>query len=399
MSAGRAHDGSRDDCGTFSGLRYIFRVMKMQKIIRLVLCAVLLANSTFVFAFETDQYNLPPEPLADIGDEVSQYAEDNLRKAVEKLNNKITASENCLSKKNAKSKCESAEKERAELVFLRSEEAVALEFYKLVGTGIPPFTASGSWMESHKFTAQPARYKTSFRQSIFYVFPSDYIGISSTVNLYGANFGTDKIAHIFQQGFSYYKIYNRALAKGLTAEEAAKKAIKWGKSTEYTYYGTLISGVFSNADLCANFIGMRFYQGLTRDVNIGDKIKPAILTLEKGTWKFNENIDLQTFLLKPFISEHLSEASNPSIFTKYFGFRAFVRRTVKKNVCQQWFDKFPKLDKAELEQNSKSLTLWFGENYGFTDSKNFITIANTCFNRSADGSSASSAEARETPSH
>ncbi len=373
--------------------------MKLQNIIRLVLCAVLLANSTFVFAFETDQYNLPPEPLADIGDEVSQYTEDNLRKAVEKLNADIINAENCLAKKNEKLKCESAEKERAKLTFLRSEEAVALGFYKLVGTGIPPFTASGSWMESHKFTAQPARYKTSFRKSIFFVFPSDYIGISSTVNIYGIQFGTDKIAHIFQQGYSYYKIYNRALSKGLTPDEATEKAVKWGKSTEHTYYGTLISGVFSNADLCANFAGMRFYQNLTREIKIENETKPAILILENGIWKFNESVDLQKSLLKPFISEHLNEAFNPSIFTKFAGFRGFVRRTVKKNVCKQWFDKFPNLSRTELEKTTDSLKLWFGENYGFTDSKNFITVANTCFSRSADGSSAPSVEAREKPSH
>ena len=218
--------------------------MKMQKVIRFVLCAVLLANSAFVFAFETDQYNLPPEPLADIGDEVSQYTKDNLEKTVRKINDEIAVRENCLANKTASSKCDSPEKDRDELKFLRSGEAVALEFYKLVGTGIPPFTAAGSWMESHKFIAQPARYKTSFSKSIFFVYPTDYIGISSTVNLYGANFGTDKIAHVFQQGYSYYKIYNGALAKGLTTEEAEKKAIKWGKFTEHTYYGTIISSVF-----------------------------------------------------------------------------------------------------------------------------------------------------------
>ncbi|MEO8074003.1 MAG: hypothetical protein ABI686_12265 [Acidobacteriota bacterium] len=355
--------------------------MKSQKIVRLVLCAALLVNSTFIFAFETDQYNLPPEPLADIGDEVSQYTADNLRKAVAKINDEIVFRENCLAKKTEKGKCDSTEKERAKLAFLRSDEAVALEFYKLVGTGIPPFTASGSWMESHKFTAQPARYKTSFRQSIFFVYPSDYIGISSTVNLYGAQFGTDKIAHIFQQGYSYYKIYNSALAKGLKPEEAEKKAIKWGKFTEHTYYGTLISSVFSNADLCANFAGLKFYEGLTRDIKIGVKTKPAVLILKNGVWEFNENAELFEILLKPFISEHLNEALNPSIFFKYFGLRCYVRKTVKKQSCRQWFDKFPNLSRAELEKTSKSLTLWNGEDYGFTDSKNFITIANTCFGK------------------
>ncbi|CAN5876298.1 hypothetical protein BH24ACI1_BH24ACI1_14180 [soil metagenome] len=35
-------------------------------------------------AFETDQYNLPAPPLADIGDEVSEYTEENLKKAIDK---------------------------------------------------------------------------------------------------------------------------------------------------------------------------------------------------------------------------------------------------------------------------------------------------------------------------
>lgn len=353
--------------------------MNLQKIIRFVLCIVLLANSTF--AFETDQYNLPPEPLADIGDEVSQYTEDNLRKAVKKINNEIAVRENCLVNKTANPKCDSPEKDCAKLEFLRSEEAVAREFYKLVGTGIPPFTAAGSWMESHKFTNQPERYKTSFSKSIFFVYPTNYIGISSTVNLYGANFGTDKIAHIFQQGYSYYKIYNRALTKGLTPEEAENKAIKWGRFTENTYYGMIISNVFSNADMCANFAGLKFYQGLTRDIKIGDKTKPAVLILKNGVWTFNKNAVLFDILLKPFISDHFNEALNPSIYLKYLGLRCYVRRTVKKQSCRQWFDKFPNLSRSELEQTSKKLTLWFGEDYGFKDSKNFITVANTCFDK------------------
>jgi hypothetical protein len=355
--------------------------MILQKIIRLVLCVILLANSTFICAFETDQYNLPPEPLADIGDEVSQYTEDNLRKAVKKINDEIIFRENCPANKSEKLKCDSPETNRNKLEFLRSEEAIARELYKLVGTGIPPFTAAGSWMESHKFIGQPARYKTSFSKSIFFIYPTNYIGISSTVNLYGANFGTDKIAHIFQQGYSYYKIYNSALAKGLTPEEAEEKAIKWGKFTEYTYYGAIISNVFSNADLCANFAGLKFYQGLTHDIKIGDKTKPAVLILRNGNWTFNENAVLFDILLKPFISEHFNEALNPSIFFKYLGLRCYVRKTVKKQSCQQWFDKFPNLSQAELEKTSKSLTMWNGEDYGFTNSKNFITIANTCFGK------------------
>ena len=357
--------------------------MRLSTITRLFLCVLLLTQST-TFAFETDQYNLPPKPLADIGDEVSQYVEQNLRKAVEKINTEIIVRQSCLENNfdNAKKKdCDSPDKERAELRFLRSEDAIAREVYNLLGTGIPPFTKSGSWMESHKFNAEPSRYKTSYQNSIFFVFPTNYLTISSTINLYGAQFGTDKIAHIFQQGYSYYRIYNHAISQGLTPEQAAEKAVRWGRKTEQTFYGTLISGVYSNADLCANYVGMKFYQGLTREIKIGKNTRPAILLIKNGIWTFNEDTNLREVLLKPFISDHLNEALNPSKFA--VGLRYFVRRNVRKRSCRQWFNRYPNLNRAELDKTSQSLKLWNGEDYGFSESNNFITISNTCFDGEA----------------
>ncbi|MDQ3130211.1 MAG: hypothetical protein M3Q99_05555 [Acidobacteriota bacterium] len=354
--------------------------VKSQAIIALFLCAVLLIPNARVSAFETDQYNLPPKPLADIGDEVRQYAEENLTKAINKLNVEIFKRQICLEKKVAGTKnikCDSPQKERLKLAYLRSEEAVAREVYKRLGDGIIPFTKSGSWMESHDFKVQPARYKTDFSKSIFRIFPPNYLTISKTVNVYGSQFGTDKIAHFFQQGYAYYKKYNSALAAGLTPDESAKKAVRWGKMTERTFYGTLVSGVYSNADLCANYVGMKFYQNLTRNIKIGDSLKPAVLLLENGIWKFNEQAESRENLLKPFFSDHLNEALNPSVFI--VGLRSFVRRTVKKQSCKQWFAAYPNLSKAELIEKPKALTLWNGGDYGFKDSQNFVTIANTCF--------------------
>jgi hypothetical protein len=348
----------------------------------LFLCVALLAQTTAVFAFETDQFNLPPQSLADIGDEVSEYAEQNLRKAVEKINAEILARQACLENRAVKSKkvkCDSTDKEKARLKFLRSEEAVAREVYNLLGTGIFPFTKSASWVESHHFIGQPARYKTDYPKSIYAILPTNYLTISPTVNLYGAQFGTDKIAHFFQQGYTYYRIYNRALAQGLSPDEAARKAIHWGQMSERTFYGTLVSGVYSNADLCANYAGMKFYQGLTRPIKIGDVAKPAVLLLKDGVWTFDESADLRKILLKPFFSNHLNEALNPSIYTNLFGLRSYVRRTVRKRGCKQWINQFPSLSQTDLNETSRTLKLWFGEDYGFTESKHFVTISNTCF--------------------
>lgn len=356
--------------------------MSFSIIARSFLCAALLLQPLVGFAFETDQYNLPPQPLADIGGEVSQYTEINLRKAIDKINAEISARQSCLENNFRgldKLKCHSSDIERLRLGFLRSEQAVARAVYKQLGAGIPPFTSSEVWMNLHHFTGQPARYRTDYGKSIFAVKPSNYLTISPTVNLFGAQFGTDKIAHFFQQGYTYYQKYNRAIADGLTPEKAVDKAIRWGQMTERTFFGTLISGVYSNGDLCANYVGMKFYQGLAREIKIGNTTRPAILLLKNGFWKFNENADMQEILIKPFISNHFNEALNPSNFSSNFGLRSFVRRSVRKRSCRQWLDQSPNLTKADFNADSQKLKRWYGEEYGFTDSEKLITIANTCF--------------------
>jgi hypothetical protein len=358
-------------------------------LISLLLCSLLLLPQATAYGFETDQYNLPPKPLEDIGDEVAQHVEQRLRKAVEKINAEISAKQNCLAgsgRQSNESVCQSPEKERARLDYLRSNDGVANEAYHQLGAGVPPFTSMGTWMDLHHFRGQPARYRTSYWKSLFLFLPNICFTISPTVRLYGSEFGTDKIAHLFQQGYSYYKIYNRALAEGATPEEATNKAVRWGQKTERTIYGTLVAGVYSNGDLAANYVGMKFYQGLTRDIMLGDTKRPAMLLLKDGLWTVNENVSLRELLLKPFVSDHLNEALNPSIFTKYLGVRAYVRRTVRRRSCEKWFEHYPDLSQVSLEETSSSLTLWHGEDYGFTNSEHFVTIANTCFadNRAAE---------------
>jgi hypothetical protein len=347
--------------------------LPLHSIIRLFLCAVLLAQSTF--AFETDQFNLPLQPLADIGDEVSDYAEENLRSALGKINTEILARQNCLETRGKN--CDSPEKTRVRLNYLRSEEAVARAVFNLLGAGIIPSTKSGTWMNSHKFKAQPARYKSSYSDSIYQLVPSNYLTISPTVKLYGAQFGTDKIAHFFQQGYTYYIKSRRGARKGLSASEAAKKAIRWGKISEQTYFGTLVSGVYANADLAANYIGMKFYQGLTHEIRIGETVRPPVVQLKNGVWTINENINLRETLLKPFISNHFNEALNSSKYS--FFLRSSVRRTVRKKACGEWRAAFPRLTQADFADISQKLKLWHGEDYGFSESENFVTIANTCF--------------------
>jgi hypothetical protein len=352
------------------------------RIAALILLGSILLSSTSVLAFETDQYDLPPAPLADIGDEVSEHVERQLHKAVDKINAELSTRQRCVNgyaDGGPDRGCDSLKSEQSRLAYLRTEDAMVRGAFDQLGAGVPPFTSMGTWMDWHHFHGQPARYRTSYLESIFILLPPIALTISPTVNMYGSEVGTDKIAHLFQQGYSYYKIYRRALAERATPEAATAKAVRWGQKTERTYFGTLVAGVYSNGDLAANYVGLKFYEGLTQSITIGNSVHPAVLVLKDGLWTFSDSGNVREQLLKPFISDHLNEALNPSIFTKNFGLRWYIRRAVRKRSCAQWFERYPDLSKSGLEGQSRALTLWQSEDYGFTDSEHFVTIANTCF--------------------
>ncbi len=343
----------------------------------LILTTVFALHPFTSLAFETDQFNLPPVPLADIGDEVSQYVEENLRLVVDKVNADISKGQKCIEVPKAEG-CGSADAEIKKLSYLRSNNAIARELFKRIGDGSLMFTKFGKWMNSHKFTAQPASYKTSYRESIFIFMPYDYFTISPTVRLFGSEFGIDKLEHFFQQGYKYYTIETEAIAKGVSIEEAAKKAVKWGQRTERTYYGLLVSGVYSNADLYANYAGMKFYAGLNAPLRIGKVERSPIVVLIVGKWVLDSE-HLNERLLKPFLTDHMNEALNPSSYA--FNLFPSVRRAVKKYGCPEWRQAYPDLTQTAISERSKALELWNGEDYGFTKRSRMVTIADTCFEK------------------
>lgn len=349
--------------------------MTAKTCISFLLSLVLLLQPLTGNAMETDQYNLSPVPLADIGDEVSEYVENNLRLAVAKINAEITSHRTCIETVGKKG-CDSREEEQGKLKYLRSNDAVAKEFYKLVGDGNLFITYFGNWISSHRFQDKPASYKSGYAESIYSLAPIDYVTLSPTVKLFGTEFGSDKLEHIFQQGYKYYKIAENERSKGAGKEQAIAKAVKWGKMTERTYFGMLVSGVYSNADLCANYAGMKFYKGLTNPVTIGNRMKPPILILNNGLWTIDNN-SVREYLLKPFLTDHLNEALNPSGYA--FTIFPSVRRAVKDHGCPEWKQRYPDLKAHDIAARSEALEKWNGEDYGFTKSKRMVNIADLCF--------------------
>lgn len=344
----------------------------------------LLLIATFVIrpvsAMETDQYNLPTEPLADIGNEFSGFVADNLWTAAATINAEIEQHQKCIDGvAGGNVKCRSAETEKKQIAELQTNDAVARALYKLLGDGTIFTTHTGDWLNSHIFALAPARYTAPYGESIYVTMPINYATLSPTIRVNGVECGTDKFDHFFQQGYRYYKIYTNQLHKNKTPEQAAKKAVSWGKMTERTFYGYMVSGVYSNADLFANYAGMKFYLGLTQPVQVGSETRPAILTLVDGKWQIADPDSRRNNFLKPFIADQMNEALNPSGYS--FLVYPVVRGVVRKQACPEWLAAYPSLTKTDFADRSRALELWNGEDYGFTRKDKTVTIANTCFDK------------------
>jgi hypothetical protein len=76
--------------------------------------------------------------------------------------------------------------------------------------------------------------------------------LSDVVSVNGHLVGLDKLGHFFAEGWQYFE---------LTREESKniEQAIQWGKEQEGGKYGYTTTGIFSFADLVANFNGLRFW--------------------------------------------------------------------------------------------------------------------------------------------
>ena len=76
--------------------------------------------------------------------------------------------------------------------------------------------------------------------------------LSDVVRVNGHLIGLDKLGHFFAEGWRYFELTRN---DGKSIEQA----LHWGKEQEAGKYGYSTTGIFSFADLVANFNGLRFW--------------------------------------------------------------------------------------------------------------------------------------------
>lgn len=316
-------------------------------------------------AEETDQFTLPPNELFDIGPTTSRKLFEVLESVVAQTNSEIQM---------LLPKAKHSRFAASQLASRRNDAYLADLVYKKTGPGFP------RWMRQIRSSTklQPMHYKEIWPWKTVYwlVFsqsPLFVIGLAPTINMYDYYFGTDKLGHFFMQGHTYYTMYMYFLNHGKSPQQAHAAIILYGQILEQTYLGTLINGVYSNADLSANYSGWKFYMNLAHSIIIGDDTLPPILVLHGDKWEFSKQVNKDT-LLKPYLSDNLNEALNPC---RYTFMRGQIRKQIKKR-CVTWLEQ-KRLTQRFVTKKLEETSRWHGENYGHWLPAHDAVTLNSCF--------------------
>ena len=122
-----------------------------------------------------------------------------------------------------------------------------------------------------------------------------------TINVNGTYISTDKLGHFFSQGRKFYSRYQRLG----TEVKAARLTARW----EGLIWGNLLSGIYSNADLIANYEGFLFYRGLLYEGD--DEDQDTIFVCREGNL-----VKLRDFTWAEHVNGFWDEMLNPSYFKR-----------------------------------------------------------------------------------
>ena len=149
------------------------------------------------------------------------------------------------------------------------------------------------------------RLSTPKRESIYSGHPiwatrvAGLFGVGPTIKVNGQLIGSDKLGHFLSQGKKFYFRYEQTPNEIEAAEQSA--------FTERAIFGQFTTGVYSNADLVANYEGYRFYRSLFEDNIIEGK--PAIVKWVEDGWQIQ-----RPFTWADHVNAYWDEALNINHF-------------------------------------------------------------------------------------
>ncbi|HSH06972.1 MAG TPA: ankyrin repeat domain-containing protein [Burkholderiales bacterium] len=210
---------------------------------------------------------------------------------------------------------------------------------------------------------------------------------SSSVNVGGTLFGTDKFLHFFHLGRIYHAEYLEARAEGLDEAQALTRTVDVSAGanpflSENGFLGTISTGIRSNGDLAADYAGFKFYRNLTEPVRIGERPLPPMLERDGVYWRLGNRVQPGSDFFAVFVTPHFNEALNPNGYLGPVGERV---QAVLRERCYDLLDWYRDArgrlrTREQFEALEQDLSTFYGEPYGYrNDGPDRVSIATTCF--------------------
>jgi len=208
---------------------------------------------------------------------------------------------------------------------------------------------------------------------------------SSTVKAYGVYFGTDKLSHFHHMGRFYYDSYRAQRRAGLDQDSAVAAVLReyssGGVIAENSLLGFLATGVYSNADLAANYAGFKFLLNLTEPVMLKGTLHEPLVVRCGNFWRVSTRVRPESGWFGDFVSDHWNEALNPSLYdtTVRSSVRGILRRRADHIMKFYTTKDHRPDDPAYYDALAHQLSTLDGEPYGHSGEwENLMTLGNTC---------------------
>ncbi len=137
------------------------------------------------------------------------------------------------------------------------------------------------------------------------VLPLGKIALGRVVRVGAYDIGVDKLAHFWSAGYQYF-----AHAYLRPRQPDVSKALELGRWMEAGLFGYTVTGVYSYADLSANFAGMRFWNHVLSEHEdpLGEELGPYVACRD-GHW-----VSLKAPVWSDYMDISWDEAVNCSAF-------------------------------------------------------------------------------------
>jgi hypothetical protein len=206
---------------------------------------------------------------------------------------------------------------------------------------------------------------------------------AGTVSAGGVLFGTDKIIHFINVGRIYHVRYLDAVERGLSEPDAALDAVQSTARNPFLsedgFLGMYTTGIHSNADLAADYAGLKFYRNLTEQVRIGSTLRPPMLQRDGPYWRVAV-ADPDT-VFSAFVSPHWNEVLNPNTYLAYVGRRVRDVIATRCDDVADWYrdGRGQAHGAAWFAARQRELSTYFGEPYGHElEADDSVSVASIC---------------------